>query len=343
MVAGVNPLASYCSVASSGAFSDAMLSIRTAGLPGLPDIVLGAALRLNHCSVFSPILSTSRLSESLITWITWSKSAVTGGKKNFFVVLFVDPANWTPELSISGRPCFSFWSRMQALKWCRCQRSWTVRTVCGNMFIDGIDRFRDRDERRVAVCCPQWRKSQYEYVAEYVKYVVFQSISKLICNLIECWMTGITVDHKLAVGEVRDTRTHEHNTQNTHTNCSHTHTLKHADIYARVHTHTYKTLSHTGVWHTACHGWREVSGKCVCALLSCSRVFSCYRVFFFARLRVILIWISNSPGQRITTKPKRIQLALPSARQGAGRANHHRTLVKVWWTRAERTRRWESD
>jgi len=43
--------------------------------------------------------------------------------------------------------------------------------------------------------------------------------------------------------------TYEHITQNTHTHTlfTHTHTLKHADIYARVHTHTYKTLSHTGV------------------------------------------------------------------------------------------------
>jgi hypothetical protein len=92
------------------------------------------------------------------------------------------------------------------------------------MFIDGIDRFRDRDERSVTVCCPQLRKSPYEYVAEYVKYVVFQSISKLICNLIECWMTGITVDHKLAVGEVRDTHEHMNTTPKTHTQIVHTHT-----------------------------------------------------------------------------------------------------------------------
>ena len=107
--------------------------------------------------------------------------------------------------------------------------------------------------------------------------------------------------------------------KHTHTLFTHTHSEARRHLRPGAHPQTYKTLSHTGVGHTACHGWREVSGKCVCALRPCSRVFSCYRAFF-----VILIWISDSLGQRMTTKPKRIQLALPSARQEAGWAIHHR-------------------
>ena len=139
-------------------------------------------------------------------------------------------------------------------------------------------------------------------------------------------MTGITVDHKLAVGEVRDT--HEHNTQNTHTHCSHTqivhkHTEARRHLRPGAHPHLQNTLSHRCLTHSLpwlTRGERKMP----------VHVFLCYRVFFSARLRVILICMSDSPGQRITTKPKRIQLALPSARQEAGRAIHHRTLVKVW-------------